>query len=49
MDVLRLTCIEAGILICETLCDVILKMNGQDYQIAFQKQKTLLAYFLAKF
>ena len=37
MDILRLTCLEAGILICETPCEVILKSNGQDYQITFSK------------
>ena len=35
MDILRLTCIEAGIMICETPCDVVLKSKGQDYQIFF--------------
>ena len=37
IDILRLTCIEAGVVICELPCDTILKMDGQDYQISFQK------------
>ena len=37
MDILRLTCIEAGILICETPCKVIVKTNGQVYQITVQE------------
>jgi len=32
MDILRLTCIEAGVAISEAPCTVILKSNGQDYQ-----------------
>lgn len=34
MDILRLTCIESGILVLDAPNDVILKSTGQDYQIA---------------
>jgi len=34
MDILRLTCIESGILVLDTPNGVILKSTGQDYQIA---------------
>jgi DNA-binding MarR family transcriptional regulator len=33
MDILRLTCVEAGLLISETPCDVVLKPNGHEYQV----------------
>jgi DNA-binding MarR family transcriptional regulator len=36
MDILRLTCIEAGIVISKAPCGVILKSNGQDYQNFFE-------------
>jgi len=32
MDILRLTCIEAGFSISSTPCDVVIKSNGQEYQ-----------------
>jgi DNA-binding MarR family transcriptional regulator len=34
LDILRLTCIEAGIHPSETPCRVIIKMEGQDYQVS---------------
>ncbi len=34
MDILRLTCIEAGLLLCDTPCEVILKNIGNHYQYA---------------
>ena len=36
MDILRLTCIEAGILICTTPCDVVLMSDGQKYQSVYR-------------
>jgi len=42
MDILRLTCIEAGIVISEAPCDVILKSNGQDYQNSFDPNEETL-------
>jgi len=33
MDILRLTCIESGILVVDTPKEVILKSTGQDYRI----------------
>ena len=33
MDILRLTCIESGILVVDTLTEVILKSTGLDYQM----------------
>lgn len=35
MDILRLTCIEAGILLCDEPCGVVLKAAGKKYQIDF--------------
>ncbi|MBI5943839.1 MAG: winged helix-turn-helix transcriptional regulator [Chloroflexi bacterium] len=35
MDILRLTCIEAGIQINETPSDVVLKVDGQGYRIGW--------------
>ena len=35
IDILRLTCMEADILISETPCDVVLKSQGQGYQALF--------------
>jgi len=37
MDILRLTCIEAGISICNSPCKITLKPNGQGYQIVIQE------------
>jgi len=37
MDILRLTCIEANILLSDTPCDVTLNVNGQGYQISYGK------------
>lgn len=36
LDILRLTCIEAGILVSETPDRVILKIDGQDYCMVFK-------------
>ncbi len=36
MDILRLTCTEAGIEIMEASCDGLLKSDGQKYQIVIQ-------------
>jgi len=33
LDILRLTCIEAGITICEKPCDVVIRLTGQEYEI----------------
>jgi len=38
LDILRLTCIEANIQLSETPCGVIIKVKGQDYQMAIQDQ-----------
>lgn len=35
LDILRLTCIEANIQLSEAPCDVIIKVEGQDYQMVF--------------
>ena len=37
MDILRLTCIEANILLSDTSCDVTLEASGQGYQISYRK------------
>ena len=36
MDIMRLTCIEAGFSMCETSCTVAIKSTGQEYQIIYQ-------------
>ena len=36
MDILRLTCLEAGLSICETPDEVILKPSGGEYQIVME-------------
>lgn len=36
MDILRLTCIEKGIMICNQPCEVIVKTNGHHYEIISQ-------------
>ncbi len=33
MDILRLTCVEAGMTVSETPCAVVLKPNGHEYQV----------------
>ena len=35
MDILRLTCIEEGIIVSDTPVDCVLKLNGQEYQMVF--------------
>ena len=37
VDILRLTCIEANILLSDTSCDVTLRVSGQGYQIYYRK------------
>jgi DNA-binding MarR family transcriptional regulator len=37
MDILRLTCIEANILLSDTPCDITLNASGQGYQIFYVK------------
>jgi len=37
MDILRLTCIEANISLCDTPCDTTLRTNGQGYQISYKE------------
>jgi len=39
MDILRLTCIEAGITICEKPCNVVLRLTGKEYQTVVQKEE----------
>ena len=41
MDILRLTCIEAGITICEKPCNVVLRLTGKEYQTVVQKEELL--------
>ena len=40
MDILRLTCIEAGLKVSSAPCDCILKYNGSGYQISTNLRKT---------
>ncbi len=40
MDILRLTCLEAGIGICDAPNHVVLSSKGQDYQVVFQQLKS---------
>jgi DNA-binding MarR family transcriptional regulator len=37
IDILRLTCIEANILLTDAPCDVTLEASGQGYQISYKK------------
>jgi DNA-binding MarR family transcriptional regulator len=37
MDILRLTCIEANVLLSDTSCEVTLHATGQGYQISYEK------------
>ena len=41
MDILRLTCIEASIVLSDTPCDVTLKASGQGYQISNANKQLL--------
>jgi DNA-binding MarR family transcriptional regulator len=36
LDILRLTCIEAGIQLSEAPCEVIIGVDGQDYQVTIK-------------
>lgn len=40
MDILRLTCIEAGLKVSSAPCDCILEYNGSGYQISTNLRKT---------
>jgi DNA-binding MarR family transcriptional regulator len=40
MDILRLTCIEAGLTVSNTACDYLLEYNGNGYQISASSRKT---------
>ena len=37
MDILRLTCIEAGVMISDEPCAIILKSNGQNYKFVVRR------------
>ncbi len=41
LDILRLTCIEAGIYLCEAPNGVLIKFDGQDYQARIDEQPSL--------
>lgn len=40
MDILRLTCIEAGLKISNIACDCLLEYNGSGYQVSTNSRKT---------